>query len=206
MPDKMPEPENASLHTSFLDIHLRPTTIPNTTHLSVPPSLVNMASSSSSTSDAAHSKDITITITHRGSSYPITISPSSLLTDLQDRIDELTDVPVSHQKLIFKGKKAARQVPDDETVEAAGLKDGVKVMLVGGTRQEVGGMQREEDEARRRERIDRERRAKPQAKVRNSFFAILSYGLTSVCAHSYGQQAHRQRPISTNSIRFARIR
>lgn len=50
--------------------------------------------------------------------------------------------------------------------QLVGLKDEVKVMLVGGTKEEVGGMQREEGEAKWRERIERERRAKWQAKVR----------------------------------------
>lgn len=124
---------------------------------------------------ASSSNDIHITLTHRGLSYPITTSSSSLLEDLQAEIEEVTHVPVGHQKLLYKHKKASRHTTDDHhsTVEDAGIRDGTKVMLVGGTREEVGGVQREEDEAKRKERIDRERRAKPQAKVRDDLIPFV---------------------------------
>ncbi|THH16319.1 hypothetical protein EUX98_g9318 [Antrodiella citrinella] len=114
--------------------------------------------------------DITINVSYRGSTYPISVPSSSLLADLQASIEDLTGVPVSHQKLLYKGKKTSRRPTSEdeeertETVEGAGLKDGLKVMLVGGTKEEVGTVQREEQKAKQRETIERERRAKPQAK------------------------------------------
>ncbi|KAH8091744.1 WLM domain-containing protein [Cristinia sonorae] len=138
-----------------------------------------MASSSSS--------HITITVTHRGLSHSLAVDPTSLLTDLQQHIEDLTNVPISHQKLLYKGKKTSRHDETQVTLEDFGLKDGVKVMLVGGTKEEVGEMQREEDEAKRKERIDRERRGKPQAKLRST-------GPSSSSSSQYKFHAIRPHP------------
>ncbi|TCD62457.1 hypothetical protein EIP91_006884 [Steccherinum ochraceum] len=148
-----------------------------------------MASSSALTLDHP-ANDITITVAHRGSSYPIAVSPTSLLADFQATIEDLTDVPIPNQKLLYKGKKTSNNAEED-TIEDAGLKDGVKVMLVGGTSEEVGGMRREEEEAKRRQRIDRERRAKPQTKVRSTGTPSLS--------NQYKFHAVRPHPLLPSS-------
>jgi hypothetical protein len=51
---------------------------------------------------------------------------------------DVTSVPPSNQKLLWKGKKAAS---DDTSLTQAGLKDGVKIQMLGSTEQEVGGLQ-----------------------------------------------------------------
>lgn len=117
--------------------------------------------------------------------HPISIPPSSLLVDLQATIEDLTGVPVSNQKLIYKGKKASRLTSDNvhDTIEDVGLKDGVKVMLVGGTKEEVGGVQKEEQQAKQRAAIERERRGKPQAKLRSTGMASYQYKFHSIQSH-----------------------
>jgi hypothetical protein len=53
-------------------------------------------------------------------------------------------VPPPFQKLLYKGKK--NQINDEETIVEAGLKNGTKVMLLGSTQNEVGGVMAAEAE------------------------------------------------------------
>ncbi|KXN90690.1 hypothetical protein AN958_03975 [Leucoagaricus sp. SymC.cos] len=102
---------------------------------------------------------ISISVSHRGSSYSLSLPPSTSLADLHAQLEELTSVPPSMQKLLYKGKKAGN---DDTTLAQAGFKDGMKVQMLGSTVAEVGGIKAAEDERAKRERIMRERALKPQ--------------------------------------------
>lgn len=106
--------------------------------------------------------ELTITISHRGTTHPLSLLPDSTLAYLQARLEELTSVPPDNQKLLYKGKKS---VSHDATVIDAGLKDGLKVQLIGPTAEELGGLQATESEHQRKERILRERAQKVHAKV-----------------------------------------
>ncbi|EPQ56232.1 WLM-domain-containing protein [Gloeophyllum trabeum ATCC 11539] len=110
-------------------------------------------------------ESISLTITYRGVTHPLSLLPDETVAMLQARLEELTSVPPSHQKLLLKGKKLA---DEKATVRDAGLKDGMKVQLLGPTAEEIGGLKKTEDEQHRRDRILRERASKPQAKVRST--------------------------------------
>lgn len=109
---------------------------------------------------------ISITVTHRRNTYPLSLDPSSTLAALHAQLEHLTSVPPSMQKLLWKGKKAAN---DDTTLSQAGFKDGMKIQMLGSTAEEVGGIKAVEDERAKRDRIMHERALKPQVKVRHPF-------------------------------------
>ncbi|KDQ61471.1 hypothetical protein JAAARDRAFT_511389 [Jaapia argillacea MUCL 33604] len=134
-----------------------------------------MASASTST--------ISLTVTHRGTSYQLHLLPDTTLAILHARLEELTSVPPEHQKLLYKGKKSGTE---DSLLEKLGLKDGMKVQMLGSTAEEVGGMRAVEDERMRRERIMRERASKPQFKVRST-------GSSSPASAQY--KFHRLEPL-----------
>lgn len=114
--------------------------------------------------------DINIQISHRGSNYPITLPSDATLVGLRSSIAELTNVPPTNQKLLYKGKKASHG--DDTTLADAGFKDGFKLQMLGNTDEELGGLRKVEDEQKRVERIMQERQAKGTVKVRGLLFII----------------------------------
>ena len=63
-----------------------------------------------------------LTVTFRGTTHPLSVLPDSTLEALQLQLEELTSVPPSLQKLLYKGKKP--RISPDATLEEAGLKDG----------------------------------------------------------------------------------
>jgi hypothetical protein len=77
-------------------------------------------------------------------------------------LEELTGVPPPLQKLLYKGKKP---LGGDATIAQAGIKDALKMQMLGSTPAEIGGLQAAENEQQRRNRIMRERALKPPVKV-----------------------------------------
>lgn len=67
------------------------------------------------------------------------------------QLEELTSIPPSLQKLLYKSKKL--RLPPDATLEEASLKFGVKVQLLRSTEWELGGMKKAVVKKRRREEI-----------------------------------------------------
>ena len=112
--------------------------------------------------------ELTLSISHRGTSYEVVFPSDSSLQVLQEKLEELTSVPPSTQKLLYKGKK---NVPNTSTLEQAGFRNGMKVQMLGSTMQEIGGMQDAEGEKKRRDEIMRQRMAKGPAKVRLTILA-----------------------------------
>ena len=112
---------------------------------------------------ADNTNSIDFTVTHRGKTYSLSLSPDTTVNELQCRLEELTSVPQGNQKLLYKGKKAVLR--EDETIVEAGLKTGLKVQMLGSTAEELGELKQVESEHQRRERILKERASKPQAKV-----------------------------------------
>ncbi|TBU34162.1 WLM-domain-containing protein [Dichomitus squalens] len=108
---------------------------------------------------------IHLTFTHRGATHPLSLLPESTLAYLQERLEELTSVPQENQKLLYKGKKT---LGPDATISDAGLKDGMKVQLIGPTAEELGGLKAAESEHQRKERILRERAQRAPVKVRST--------------------------------------
>ncbi|KAI0738605.1 WLM-domain-containing protein [Daedaleopsis nitida] len=109
--------------------------------------------------------EINLNVSYRGNIHPLSLLPDSTLAYLHERLEELTSVPQENQKLLYKGKKT---VQDDATIEEAGIKDGIKIQLVGPTAEELGGLRATESEHQRKERILRERARRPHAKVRST--------------------------------------
>ena len=110
----------------------------------------------------SESTPIHLTFTHRGTAHPLSLLPDSTLAYLHERLEELTSVPPENQKLLYKGK---RTVSSDATITEAGLKDGMKVQLIGPTAEELGGLKTTESEHQRKERILRERAQRAPVKV-----------------------------------------
>lgn len=106
---------------------------------------------------------ITLTINYRGKAHVLSVLPDSTLADLQNEIKQLTEVPPSLQKLLYKGK---RQASSEESISQAGIKDGAKIQLLGSTTKDLEAMKAVENENQRRERIMKERALKAPVKVR----------------------------------------
>ena len=104
-----------------------------------------------------------ISVSCRGQVYPLSVLPDSTIETLQSQLEELTDIQPPLQKLLFKGKKPS--LSPETTLADAGIKDGMKVQLIGSTVSELDKMRSAEDEKRRRNAV-LERRAKTKfAKV-----------------------------------------
>ncbi|KAG0698207.1 hypothetical protein DFH29DRAFT_1003085 [Suillus ampliporus] len=104
-------------------------------------------------------EDIKLNITFRGTSHTISLPNDAPVSAIHARLEALTSVPSSLQKLIYKGKKIQPRQDDSEpepTIAEAGLRDGIK----------------------KKERILRERALKPQVKLRST-------GSSSTSSHQY---------------------
>lgn len=106
---------------------------------------------------------MTLNISFKSNHYSLSLLPSETFATLQARLDELTNVPPSFQKLLYKGKKA--RINNEGTIEEAGLKDGIKVILLGSTQREVGGVMAAEAEKQKRDEIMRQRQARGPSKA-----------------------------------------
>lgn len=94
--------------------------------------------------------------------YPLSLLPNSTLASLYAQLEELTGVPPSLQKLLYRGKKAAE---DTAVITEAGIRNGLKIQMLGSTQQEIGGLHAVESEQQRINRVLRERALKAPAKV-----------------------------------------
>ncbi|KDR80828.1 hypothetical protein GALMADRAFT_241288 [Galerina marginata CBS 339.88] len=109
---------------------------------------------------------ISINVAFRGQNHVLSLLPDSALAELHARLEELTEVPPSLQKLLYKGKKPSAS--SDVTLGQAGIKDGIKIQMLGSTDKELDGMKAVESENQRRERIMRERALKAPVKLRST--------------------------------------
>lgn len=112
------------------------------------------------------SDSISFTVTFRGVPYDLSILPTTTLAELYQHLGELTGVPPALQKLLYKNKKSPGNNDIEEmTVTQAGLKNGIKVQMLGSTTQDLDGLRAVENERTRVERILRERALKAPVKV-----------------------------------------
>ncbi|KAJ7641489.1 WLM-domain-containing protein [Roridomyces roridus] len=118
---------------------------------------------------------ISLLVSHRGVQHQLSVLPDSTLAQLHATLEELTTVPPTMQKLLYKNSNKAS---DGTTLRAAGLKDGSKIQMVGSTLAELGGLHAKEAEERKRDRIMRERALKAPVKVRST-------GTASTADHQY---------------------
>lgn len=102
-------------------------------------------------------------ISHKGVNYDISLLSTETLEVLHDRIYEKTAVPPSFQKLLYKGKKV--NTSEDTPVIEAGLQNGMKVMVLGSTEQEIGALKAAEAEEKRKADILKRRALKGPTKA-----------------------------------------
>ncbi|KAF7969245.1 hypothetical protein HWV62_27892 [Athelia sp. TMB] len=132
-----------------------------------------------------------MSMNHRGSVYPLSLLPSSTLASLYTQLEELTGVPPSLQKLLYRGKKAAE---DASVITEAGIRNGLKIQMLGSTQQEIGGLHAVESEQQRINRILRERALKPPVKLRST--SSSSSEAISYRFHSIQPLQHLPNPSS----------
>jgi Ubiquitin family len=106
-----------------------------------------------------------VAVTFRGTTHRFDLLPDTLLSTLQAELESLTGVPTSLQKLIHKGKKFQDET-STTTLAQAGIRNGMKIQMLGTTVKDLDGMKGVEDERQKRDRILRERAMKPAVKVR----------------------------------------
>ncbi|KAJ3508150.1 hypothetical protein NMY22_g16707 [Coprinellus aureogranulatus] len=133
---------------------------------------------------------IDFSVSYRGTTHRLSLEPDTPLSELEARLQSLTGVPSGLQKLIFKGKKAQQQ-GEHVTIAELGIKNGVKIQMLGTTNQELDGLKNVESEQQRRARIMRERAMKPQYKATStasgSRIATLSSPSSSNSAFKFHQ-------------------
>jgi len=104
-------------------------------------------------------------VTHRARPYEVELSPDATLADFQAQLENQTNVPPHMQKLLYKGKKA---VSPEDSVQSAGLSNGLKVTLLGNPEKAIEELLGAEKEQKRREEIMKSRAAKARPQVRNT--------------------------------------
>lgn len=135
-------------------------------------------------------EDIKLNITFRGTSHTISVPNDAPVSAIHARLEALTSVPSSLQKLIYKGKKIQPRQDDSEpepTIAEAGLRDGIKVQMLGSTAEELKQLNAADSAHQKKERILRERALKPQVKLRST-------GSSSTSSHQY--RFHRIEPLA----------
>ena len=150
---------------------------------------------------------ISLTVNFRGKAHSLSLLPDCTLAHFQSELEELTEVPPSLQKLLYKGKKqAGSDVAEDVTISQVGIKSGVKIQLIGSTMKELDSMRAVENENQQRERIMRERATKAPVKVSASlkssvvcfvqcFAQLRSTGSSSFASTSLQYRFHELRPL-----------
>jgi hypothetical protein len=131
---------------------------------------------------------IVLHITHRSNPYEVELSLDATLGDFQAQLENLTNVPPHMQKLLYKGKKA---VSPEDSLQSAGLSNGLKVTLLGNPEKAIEGLLEAEKEQKRRDEIMKARAAKARPKVRRESNVYL-HELTSNRSEILGLQNPQQ--------------
>ncbi|KAF8202397.1 WLM-domain-containing protein [Pholiota molesta] len=140
------------------------------------------------------SDSISFTVSFRGKSHRLSLSPNTTLTALHAQLEELTEVPPSLQKLLYKGKRQTEGDDDAGTLLQAGIKDGMKIQMLGTTTKDLDGMKAIENENQRRERIMRERALKTPVKLRSTGSGPVS-SFSSSSSASLQYRFHDVKPL-----------
>ncbi|PPQ64349.1 hypothetical protein CVT24_008418 [Panaeolus cyanescens] len=136
--------------------------------------------------------EISFTVNFRGQAHSFSLLPETTLHDLYAKLEELTEVPPSLQKLLYKGKRNG--LDDNLSIAQAGLKSGMKIQLLGSTMKELNGMKAVENEQQRRDKIMKERALKPQVKLRSTGTGPIA-SLNSSSSASLQYRFHDIRPL-----------
>lgn len=78
---------------------------------------------------------INLTVAHRGTTHSVSAHLDDTLQSLHSQLEEITGVSPDNQKLLFKGKKVVKKEAGEVTLTEVGLKDGLKVQMLGSTTQ-----------------------------------------------------------------------
>ena len=105
-----------------------------------------------------------LVVSYKGATYNLSLDPTSTLAAFATQLHDTTGVPASHQKLVYKGKRPS--APPETTLQDAGIRSGVKIMLIGPSSEELAKLQSAETEVHRREAILAQRAASGPSKVR----------------------------------------
>ncbi|OAX40320.1 WLM-domain-containing protein [Rhizopogon vinicolor AM-OR11-026] len=136
---------------------------------------------------------VSLTFTFRTTSHTLHLPTDTPLSVLHSRLEALTSVPPSLQKLIYRGKKIQHRQNDDSepepTIVQAGLRDGIKVQMLGSTAEELKQLTAADSARQSKERTLRERALKPQVKLRST-------GSSSSSSSSHQYRFHRIEPLS----------
>jgi len=76
-------------------------------------------------------EDIAIQLVHGRTKHTVQINPMLPLRSLMDKVEELTGIPQSGQKLICQGQTLTSQDPDNTYLHLHKLSHGSKVMVLG---------------------------------------------------------------------------
>ncbi|KZT67333.1 WLM-domain-containing protein [Daedalea quercina L-15889] len=142
------------------------------------------------------STSMELVVSHRGTQHRLSLLPDDTVALLQTRLEELTSVPPSLQKLLFKGKKPSFE--GAETISQAGLKNGARIQMLGSTSEELGRTLAAETEHQRKERILRERALKAPIHVRSS--GSSSTSSSQYAFHRIEPLAHLPEPASARAL------
>ncbi|KAI6149697.1 WLM-domain-containing protein [Pisolithus tinctorius] len=129
--------------------------------------------------------DTSFEIAFRGNTHRVSLPLDAPVSSLYARLEELTQVPPSAQKLLFRGKKIGAS-QEGVTLAEAGLRDGIKIQMLGSTTHELEALHETESEHHTKERILRERALKPRVKLRST-------GSSSTSATQY--RFHKLEPL-----------
>ncbi|KAF9038553.1 WLM-domain-containing protein [Panaeolus papilionaceus] len=137
-------------------------------------------------------RTISLNISFRGQTHALSLLPETTLDELYTKLEELTEVPPSLQKILYKGKKNG--LDGSLSISRAGLKSGLKMQLLGSTMKELDGMKAVENEQQSREKIMKERALKPQVKLRSTGSGPIA-SLNSSSSVSLQYRFHDIKPL-----------
>ncbi|CAE6457074.1 unnamed protein product [Rhizoctonia solani] len=146
-----------------------------------------------STNDPTHDRNVTLHITHGGSTFGITASLDDTFDRLQQRLYEMTSVLVDNQKLLWKGMKRGAT-----KLGHSGLKNGSKITLIGTPEEDIKLMHKAEAESVRRADIIRARESRGPTKVRST--AASNVEDTQFRFHRIEPHANLPNPIPARNL------
>ncbi|QRV88709.1 WLM domain protein [Ceratobasidium sp. AG-Ba] len=137
--------------------------------------------------------DVLLRVNHGSTMLEVVMPSNSSIDDLKRRLYELTYVPASKQKLLWKGMKRGAA-----TLQGSGLQNGSKITMVGTPQSAIEAMHHAEAEASRRLDIMRKREARGPTKVRDTSGSSTSS--TQILFYRTEPLSYLPNPIQAQSI------
>ncbi|KAH8833167.1 WLM domain-containing protein [Flagelloscypha sp. PMI_526] len=105
-------------------------------------------------------------VSFKGTSYPLELTPNTKMKDLQKHLEKLTKIPPHLQKLIYKGKKASAQ--SSLSIRDNGITNGTKIQMIGTTPTTLKDINNATKEKEKQEKIMRARVLKAPVKPKEA--------------------------------------